>query len=160
MKRLLLLRHAHAESAAAGTDDIDRHLSTRGRGEALDAADRIARAGLRCDALLVSPALRTRETATIIAAELDLSLELTIDPELYPGDPATLLQAAGRCAAELATVLIVGHNPAISVLAQRFKQTPPPVELPTAGLCVITFPADAHWGALRPTLSTGFTLLR
>jgi phosphohistidine phosphatase len=165
MKRLLLMRHAHADPADAGTEDIDRHLSTRGRGEALDAADRIAGAGLRLDALLVSPALRTRETATIVAAELDLPLRLTIEPELYPGDPAALLRPLSRCPAGFATVMIVGHNPGISELAQRFKaqrfkQTPPPVELHTAGLCLITFPADTHWAALKPKLAMDFALLR
>jgi phosphohistidine phosphatase len=160
MKRLLLLRHANAEPADAGTEDIDRRLSSRGRGEALDAADRIARAGLRCDALLVSPALRTRETATIVAAELDLPLRLTIEPDLYPGDPAMLLRPLGRCPATFATVMIVGHNPAISELAQRFKQTPPAVELHTAAVCVITFPANTQWDELRPKLVTDFALLR
>jgi len=159
MKRLLLLRHANAEPAVPGTDDIDRHLSVRGRAEALDAANRIARAGLRCDALLVSPALRARETATIIAAELDLPLRLTIDPELYPGDPAALLQSVSRCPASHATVMIVGHNPGISELAQRFQQTPPPVELHTAGLCLISFPAAVRWDALRPTLAADVRLL-
>jgi phosphohistidine phosphatase len=160
MKRLLLMRHANAEPADAGTEDIDRHLSTRGRGEALDAADRIAGAGLRLDALLVSPALRTRETATIVAAELDLPLRLTIEPELYPGDPAALLRPLRRCPAGFATVMIVGHNPGISELAQRFKQAQPPVELHTAGLCLITFPADIHWAGLQPKLATDFALLR
>ncbi len=160
MKRLLLMRHAHAEAAAVGTDDIDRHLSLRGRGEALDAADCIARAGLRCDALLVSPALRTRETATIVAAELDLPLQLTIEPELYPGDPALLLRPLSRCPAEYATVMIVGHNPGISELAQRFQHDPPPAELHTAGLCMISFPAAVRWNQLRPELATDFRLLR
>lgn len=160
MKRLLLLRHASAEPAGAGTEDIDRHLSPRGRDEALDAADRVTRAGLRCDALLVSPALRTRETATIVAAELDLPLPLSIEPELYPGDPAAMLRPLSRCPAQFSTVMIVGHNPGISELAQRFKRTAPPVQLHTAGLCVITFPAAAQWAELRPRLATDFALLR
>lgn len=160
MKRLLLLRHANAEAADAGTEDIDRQLSPRGRGEALDAAERIARAGLRIDALLVSPALRTRETATIVAAELDMPLGLTIEPELYPGDPALLLRPLSRCPEQYNTVMIVGHNPGISELGQRFKKTLPPVELPTAGLCVISFPEDPHWGELRPKLACDFALLR
>jgi phosphohistidine phosphatase len=160
MKRLLLMRHAHANAADAGTEDIDRHLSARGRGEALNAAARIERAGLRLDALLVSPALRTRETATIVAAELDLPLALTIEPELYPGDPAALVRVLSRCPAGCATVMIVAHNPGISELAQQFNQAPPAVELHTAGLCVVTFPASVHWNALRPNLATDFALLR
>jgi hypothetical protein len=34
------------------------------------------------------------------------------------------------------------------------------VELHTAGLCVITFPADTRWAGLQPKLATDFALLR
>jgi phosphohistidine phosphatase len=160
MKRLLLLRHAHAEPADAAAEDIDRPLSARGRGEALDVAQCIAGARLRCDALLVSPATRARETATIVAAQLDFPQGLTLEPELYPGDPASILRQLSRCPHGISTVVIVGHNPGITELAQRFNATPPPVELRTAGLCVIAFPADTAWGELQPALAVDFALLR
>jgi phosphohistidine phosphatase len=159
MKRLLLMRHAHAEAAEAGVEDIDRPLSARGRDEALDAAERIAEARLRCDALLVSPARRTRDTATLVAAKLDFPQRLTIDPELYPGDPDSIQQALGRCPDRFRTVLIVGHNPGISEFAQRFNGTPTPVDLHTAGLCLIDFPADASWGELTAELAIELTQL-
>jgi len=160
MKQLLLLRHAHAEDAGEGQADIDRPLSPRGRAEALDAAHCIAAAGLRCDQLLVSPAVRTRETATIVAAELDLARKLQFEDALYPGEPDALLAAVRRCPAGSDTVLLVGHNPGLSEFAQRFKGTAPPVELQKAGLCAVSFGADTSWSGLRPGQATGFTLLR
>ena len=159
-KQLLLLRHAHAEEAPPGSADIDRPLSLRGRAEALDAARCIAAAGLRCESVLVSPALRTRQTAAIVAAELDLAKQPRLDAALYLGNADALLAPLQRCANSLQTLLLVAHNPGLTELAQRFKATPPPVELRTAGLCLITFDGKASWGDLRPKLATGFRLLR
>src|ERR1700692_1730532 len=97
---LLLLRHAEAEAPRPGQPDIDRPLSELGRTEALDAADCMAAQALRVDALLVSPALRTRETAIIVAAELDIADDLQLEAGLYLGDPAALLPPLQRCPAD------------------------------------------------------------
>jgi phosphohistidine phosphatase len=160
MKKLLLLRHAHAEQPEPGMADIDRPLSERGRVEALQAAECIAEAGLRCDALLVSPALRTRQTAIIVAAALDLTEEPRIEQSIYLGDPAALLATLRRCPADLTTLMMVGHNPVLSALAQRFKGAPSGLDLRPSGLCAITFAAETAWSALRPRLATDFELLR
>jgi phosphohistidine phosphatase len=149
MKRLLLLRHAHADEARPGVADIDRPLSTRGRVEALDAARCIAAAGLRCDALLVSPAARTRQTATIVAAELDIAEPPRFDASVYLGNGATLLTALQHCAKPLETLLLVGHNPGLSELAQHFQSVPPPLQLRTAGLCLVSFDGTAAGSKVR-----------
>jgi phosphohistidine phosphatase len=160
MKQLLLLRHAHAEETRSGLADIDRALSPRGRAEALDAARSIGGAGLQCEAVLVSPAVRARETATIVAAELDLVVGLSFEPALYLGNPDALLAPLRRCPSGLKTLLMVGHNPGLSELAQRFNGAAPAIELRTAGLCAITFAAEAVWDELRPQWATVITLLR
>ncbi len=164
MKKLLLLRHGHAVDAHGEMTDVDRPLSTRGRAEALDAAQCIADARLRCDALLASPAARTRETATIVAAELDFPDPIDFEPSLYLGDANALLTAVGRCPDDHDTLLLIAHNPGLSELAQRFRGVVrgvvPPIELRTAGLCAVAFAAGAVWCALRPELVTVFTLLR
>jgi phosphohistidine phosphatase len=150
MKRLLLLRHAHADEARPGVADIDRPLSPRGRIEALDAARCIAAAGLRCDALLVSPAARTRQTATIVAAELDIAESPRFDASVYLGSGAALLTALEHCAKpRLETLLLVGHNPGLSELAQHFQSVPPPLQLRTAGLCLVSFDGTAARSEVR-----------
>jgi phosphohistidine phosphatase len=164
MKQLLLLRHGQAEEAHAGLTDTDRSLTLRGRAEALDAAHCIAAAQLRCEAVMVSPALRTTQTAGIIAAELNLPISLDIEPALYLGHPDALLAALRTCPSALASVLVVGHNPGLSELAQRFNGAldgaAEAIELRTAGLCVISLAAQASWQHLRPQLATAVRLLR
>jgi phosphohistidine phosphatase len=134
-------------------------LSSRGRTEALDAAQSIADARLRCDALLVSPALRTRQTATIVAAQLDIAEPPRLDATLYLGDADTLLSALHHGGGGARTLLLVAHNPGISELARRFQSTKPPVELKTAGMCLVTFEPKTDWRELTPVLAAGFKLL-
>jgi phosphohistidine phosphatase len=149
MKQLLLLRHAHATEAAPGGIDIDRPLSARGRAEALAAACSIVAAGLRCDALLASPALRTRQTAAIVAGELKLAEPARFAASIYLGDAQALLDALNAHANGATTVLLVAHNPGISELAQRMQAAPPAIELRTAGLCLIDFDAAGEVRQVR-----------
>jgi phosphohistidine phosphatase len=156
---LLLLRHAEAEAAQSGAPDIDRPLSVLGRTEALDAAACIASAELRVDAVLASPALRARETAIIVAAELDITDDLRFDAALYLGTPDELLPTVRRCTADAHTVLLVGHNPGLSALAQQFMGGSQRVELRPAGLCRVQF-EHTSWQQVRPELAVACTILR
>jgi phosphohistidine phosphatase SixA len=55
---------------------------------------------------------------------------------------------------------MVGHNPGLSELAQRFQRARRPIQLRTAGLCAIRFADGALWGELEAQLATVTTLLR
>ncbi|HEY3730754.1 MAG TPA: histidine phosphatase family protein [Steroidobacteraceae bacterium] len=157
---LVLMRHAEAEPAAGGDADIDRPLSARGRTDAIDAAECIVAASLRIDLVLVSPARRARETALIVAAALDMADEFQIEPSLYLSEPDTLLRQVQRCEADAArTVLVVGHNPAMSALAQGLGGNEHRVQLRPSGLCRIEFEYDS-WGELRPEAGGALTVLR
>jgi phosphohistidine phosphatase len=156
---LVLLRHAEADAAESGLADIDRPLSMRGRTEALDAAECIAAAELRIDAMLVSPALRTRETAIIVAAKLDLTEDLRFESALYLGAPDELLPTVRRCGSDTQTVLMVGHNPGLSALAQQFMGGSQRIALRPAGLCRIQF-EHTSWKQVRPEVAVACTILR
>jgi phosphohistidine phosphatase len=156
---LLLLRHAEAAAAQPGLADMDRPLSAHGHTEARDAADCLAAAKLRIDAMLVSPALRTRETAMIVAAKLDIADELHYEPALYLGEPEALLPPLRRCTPEQNTVLMVGHNPGLSALAQQCMGGKQRIEMRPAGLCRIQFEHDS-WQQVRPESGVEFAVLR
>jgi phosphohistidine phosphatase len=160
MKRLALLRHAKAELARADLPDADRNLSARGRIEAREAAQCLAKSGLPIDALLVSPAVRTRETAHIVITELDLNPQPQFEPALYLASPEVLWHALRRCPQSLETVLMIGHNPGLSEFARQFAPGHAHVELHTAGLCSVEFGLEAQWSTLRPEFVTAFRILR
>jgi phosphohistidine phosphatase len=148
MRHLLLLRHAQAQGAPPGAGDLDRTLTERGRLEAREAALCIARVPVLIDAILVSPSLRTRETASIVAAELNLSVPVDHEPTLYLGTPDALRRSLNGCRARAQTVLLVAHNPGISDLAHELSGGTLTVVLKTAGVCHMTF-MQSTWNDLE-----------
>jgi phosphohistidine phosphatase len=164
VKRLLLLRHAEAEAAhpnaPAAANDFDRALTAHGRAQALQAGHRLRHERLLPDLMLVSPALRARETARIVAAYLECLSTLRYEPEGYPGTPATWLQRVRQIGPSIGTLLLVGHNPGLSDLARRLvaptssrggaasDSTELP-DLPTAGL--LSFGFTDGWSVVGTT---------
>jgi phosphohistidine phosphatase len=118
MDRLILLRHAKAESDAPSGDDFDRALAPRGLREAAAMAGRLAALGLRPDLALVSPAMRTRQTWEAVEATVP-GAEVRLDRSLYNADAAALRRMVREAAEGAGTVLVVGHNPGLQELAVR-----------------------------------------
>ena len=117
MKTLWLLRHAKASPGADGQADRDRPLNARGR----EAAERIGRhlaaRGVRPDLVLCSPSLRTRETIELVARQLGPALAIEFEEELYLASDRTLREQVARASDDLASLLLVGHNPGLEQLA-------------------------------------------
>ena len=150
MRQLILLRHAHAESATAGQDDIARPLSATGLAEARAAGDWLREHGLRPDRVLCSPATRTRET---LAALGDIGGgEVHEDASIYEGSAGTLaaLADAHRDAERL---LVVGHNPGLEQLAALMHsgQTGDYRGMPPGGIAVLSLPLDVN---IEPGIAT------
>ncbi|HLK70669.1 MAG TPA: histidine phosphatase family protein [Steroidobacteraceae bacterium] len=141
MKRLLLLRHGEAEPAEAASD-FDRPLTPHGRHQALQAAQRLRQAHLIPDSVLASPALRARETATIVAARLERLQGMHLEPACYPGPATALLQVLKALPVEPSSLLLVGHNPGLSDLARHLKALPKR-DLATGELCCIELSASS-----------------
>ena len=159
MRQLILLRHAEAEPAQPGAGDINRPLTERGRLEAFAAAEAIATARLRIDEVLASPALRTRETAGLVADRLNLALPVNHVAALYLGAPHALLLALQNCRPAAQTLLMIGHNPGISGLAHTLARAAQGIALRTAGVCRLTWPHDS-WDQVGTTDASAFEVLR
>jgi phosphohistidine phosphatase len=102
------MRHAKAALAEPGMKDFDRPLATEGLEEAARTARALLAQGILPDAVIVSPARRTRETLGAVLAVLAVSPPVRTDALLYSGTTAAYLDAA---ASAEETVLVVGHNP-------------------------------------------------
>lgn len=121
MRRLILLRHAKAERAAASGRDFDRPLSPRGEDDARLMGQALARAGLKPDLALVSPAARTARTWEIAAEALGEAVVET-DPKLYHASPRTLRGFVEAAEDRADTVVLVGHNPGLQELALQLLE--------------------------------------
>ena len=156
MKRLLLLRHGEAEPERLGLAEFERPLSARGRLEALEVAQLVRGSQLRLDLLLASPALRVRESADIVAAQLDMPEGPRFEPTFYLGPPGILLKALRRCSDRLNVVLLIAHNPGLSELASRLSSDFEPCSLCTCGLARLDFAGS--WSELADRSCAGALL--
>jgi phosphohistidine phosphatase len=156
MKTLLLVRHAKASRDDPSLDDRDRPLTERGPLDAPTMGKRLAKRGVKLDVLLASPAARARATAELIADELGYKRSrVAFDERIYDAEPESLLEIACGLDDALSTVMLVGHNPGFSEMAQIF--TDEIGDLPTCGIAELRF-SVAHWAALDAGTLASFTL--
>ena len=108
---LILWRHAEAFDAQEGESDMQRALTPKGQKQARRMADWLTSQLPEACRILVSPALRTLQTAE------PLGRKFKIMPELAPGArPQDVLQAANWPHAR-EPVLIVGHQNTLGQVA-------------------------------------------
>jgi phosphohistidine phosphatase len=116
---LFILRHGKAGEPSIGPGDAARALTRAGKDEIKRVAQWMKAKKFRFDVIATSPLQRARETATIVASVLGRKDKLVVWDELAPGgDPDTVCYTASLQGAG-ATVLIVGHEPALSMLISR-----------------------------------------
>jgi phosphohistidine phosphatase len=110
---LILWRHAEAEVASAGQDDLQRALTHKGERQARRMAAWLNQRLPATTRVLVSPALRCRQTAEA------LGREMRIVPTLAPDAPASALLDTARWPRSSEPVLICGHQPTLGQLAAQ-----------------------------------------
>ncbi|MDZ5698021.1 histidine phosphatase family protein [Chelativorans sp. M5D2P16] len=156
MKELLLLRHAKSSWDDPSLDDFDRPLAPRGRKAAPLMGRTMATRGWVPDRVLVSAALRTRQTWRRVAPALGEGVpQAEHDKDLYMASAARILKLINGVPADTRRLLVVGHNPGIGDLALRLAapDSDPAAlarmeaKFPTAALAHFTFAQP--WSALE-----------
>ena len=153
MRRLMLLRHAKTETDAPSGRDQDRRLDDRGRKDAARIGNWIAAHPPFANTVLVSWAVRARQTWDIAWAEMKETVptpRVELLPELYAADTAQLLQSIREASAhDPKRLMLVGHNPGMHELALSLAGggdgaglTALAHNLPTAGLAIYDFAVD------------------
>lgn len=159
-RRLVLLRHAKAEAAGSVVDEL-RPLALNGRRQCGEVGARLAAAGLVPELVLVSSAVRTRQTWDLVRGALgDLPApDVVVTDALYEAGPQDVIELLQGVDERLGCVLVVGHEPTMSGTAVLLADPTPPVGdlaalhsgLPTAGYAVLDAPVwrDVERRALR-----------
>lgn len=151
-RRLVTMRHARAEQA--GPTDLERQLTRSGEQDAAEAGAWLREAGVVPDAALVSAASRAVGTWTAMARAAGWIVEPLVDRGLYTAGPEAALDLIRETTDEVATLVVVGHNPTIATLAQLLDDGDGDPEAGTQ--MVLDFPAgalamfeyDGGWGEL------------
>ncbi|MCD4535250.1 histidine phosphatase family protein [Nocardioides sp. cx-169] len=151
-RTVVVMRHAQAEPA--GATDVARALTARGRADATAAGAWLASRAVRPDVALVSAAVRTQETWAAVASGAGWSLDPSLDRGLYSAGPDTALDLVRALSDDVASVMLVGHNPTMAYLAALLDDgegDPAATAHLTAGFptCSLAlFSYDASWADL------------
>ncbi len=149
MKRLTLMRHANAQWKDPQIADFDRPLNRRGNSEAEAISRRLLELQLIPTMLVTSSALRARQTADIVARELGVSARsLRREETLYLAPAQDILRIVQSTGPRIPHLMIVGHNPGITEVANLLSAAPQIDDLPTAAVCSMTFDARS-WTHVR-----------
>ncbi len=161
MRRLLLLRHAKSSWDQENLDDASRPLAPRGRKAAPLIGRHISGRGLIPDLVLCSTAERARQTLELVGAEWDRTaggFETSVEmrASLYLATPGEMLATLRRLGDDIASVMIIGHNPGMATLTRRLAATGDPrgmktlaAKFPTAALAVLEL-AIGGWQEITP----------
>lgn len=154
MLLLTLLRHARTESARDGQEDWHRELEPRGQRDAPEMARRLRDRGLTPKLIIASPAVRAIATATLVARELGLPKDKIVEDErLYLASPNAMLQVIKERGGSASPLMIVGHNPGISELADKLSAERSLDNMPTCGAYTLEFDLR-DWSEIET--ATGF----
>lgn len=118
MTELFLIRHAEAFAADSSSKDFERSLTNKGMRDAALTGAYMTSSGMQPQLVYFSAAHRAAETAKLIASQLGTAVQMAESEELYEASPRTLLHFLNTLSDEHRSVAIIGHNPAISYLAE------------------------------------------
>lgn len=108
---------------------------------------RMARRQDRPDLMVSSPAVRTLETARIMARKLGYPRkEIVVEHRLYGAGMVELLDVIRHVDERMAKLMLFGHNPGLTELANHLGPRPIP-NLPTCGVLHLGFETDT-WSAV------------
>jgi phosphohistidine phosphatase len=160
MRTLFLLRHAKSSWDDSQQRDYDRPLNPRGEAAASLMGRFLRAQGLRTDHLLVSSAVRTRQTWSLVNAVWRLDVQPQFEDAIYMATVDTLLGLVQAAPKPARTMMMIGHNPGFEDLAfklvidgdsggldlldQGFK---------TAAFAELTFDV-ADWNEIAPKSAT------
>lgn len=158
-RTLVLLRHAKAEQPAGNGQDIDRPLTVRGHADAAAAGAWLARHALLPEVVLCSASRRTRQTWHDVAMGMTgtppeggpagSSPVVRYEPTAYEAHPQELLALVRAADPTARTVLLIAHNPGISLLSALLDpERADPEGLRTTDL--VMHRTEAAWAELAP----------
>lgn len=158
MRTLFLIRHAKSSWDNPGLRDFSRPLNERGIHDAPKMAKLLVKHGIKPNLLVSSPAKRALTTALFFAETFGIADEAVVrEQDIYEAAPSDILQIINRLPDTAQTVMLFGHNPTLTEVANHFSEDPI-YNVPTCGIVWIESPVDS-WQAFNNGNATVKTCL-
>ncbi|AMR27796.1 phosphohistidine phosphatase [Hymenobacter psoromatis] len=150
MRTLYLMRHAKSSWSFDELSDQERPLNDRGRDDAPRMGKALAGRRIVPDLIVSSPAVRAMSTAVLVARELKYSsANIVVEPDIYQADVDTLLAVIRGLPDTAPAVLLTGHNPTLTDVANHLSPSPLSGEMPTAAVICLRFQTE-KWVDIVP----------
>lgn len=118
-KNLFLVRHAEATESGAGQKDVDRAVTPTGYQDAPRIGRYLYLKECQPDVIISSDAVRAQTTAILLAEQLKYERhKIQYTEEIYKASVRSLLSLINDQKNSYTQVLIVGHNPVLTYLAE------------------------------------------
>lgn len=142
MKELILVRHAKSSWKDPTLRDHDRLLNKRGKRDAPEMGERLARSGCDPDLMVSSSAVRALDTARSVAGKLGYPCErIAVEARLFHAGVSELLQVIRSVDDSVDSLMLFGHNPGLTDLANHIG--PRDIfNMPTCAVLHLRFQAD------------------
>lgn len=159
MKEIYFIRHAKSSWDDPSLTDHDRPLNNRGKRDAPRMAHRLVGLGTSPDGILTSTAKRAKRTARAFREAFGLGKANVIErEELYHAGPRQIEAAIQRLPADWKTVLVFGHNPGYTDVANALQHNNYIDNVPTCGIVGARIDVD-DWQKFSLKAATRTTFL-
>jgi phosphohistidine phosphatase len=158
MKTLYIVRHAKSSWDFSDIPDYERPVLDIGIERTKKIIKHLKKQETKPDLIISSHALRARDTARMIADGLSFPIEkMLIMNEIYHGDIDEIIYLITTLSNDTKKVMIVGHNPTLTTLSNRFLEEP--IDwLPTSGVVCIEFKTDKWENFMHAEKKTNFVI--
>ena len=120
-KVIAILRHAQSAGKQTGQRDYDRTLTTQGEAKVRFLGQKLKKQNFNPELILSSGSARTRQTVALLNESLQIEgSKIQFKTELYDALMANWHDFIHELPDTANTVLLVGHNPWLSMLASDF----------------------------------------
>ena len=153
-RQLFLLRHAKSSWGASDISDYDRPLAPRGERAVEKLRGYMAQAGVAPALVLCSAAKRAHQTLAGVQGALGDGAEVSLEEDLYLLSAEGWINRLRRVPDTVSSVMAVGHNPGLQILALMLAGSGDATLLarmgmkyPSGGFAALSWPG-AHWSAI------------
>ena len=147
MKTVYIVRHAKSSWEFPQLEDHERPVIPKGIRRTERVIKFLRERTIKVDLLYASHAVRSAETARMLAPAVDVEPHRIItEPEIYHGGTSALTHLIYSLPDDAEAVMIVGHNPAVTDFANEYSDEY--IDwLPTSAVVALRFDTN-HWSEI------------
>ncbi len=122
MKTLYIMRHTQKDESNPEQYDYDVELTQKGLKDSQIIAQKLKDNSILPDLIVSSPAMRTRQTAEIVAKTLKYRKNIMYNEVIYQAFVNEIVESITYTFDTVDSLLIIGHNPSLTALAITFTE--------------------------------------